>query len=233
MCTGRADLAFILRAFSKGADGVYIGGCWLGECRYITEGNYDALGLVHLTRKIMKQVGISPDRLRIEWTSASEGIRFADIMNDFAKKLRQLGPIGKAEGLSDDGLKFKLEAITNLIPYIKLVERERLRVRFESEKEYEEFFRGEEVARLFKDLIVDKLALSQIMALLRDQPRSAVDISGVLSLSASEVSTHLNTLARQGLITFDESRNLIAVAYSEADARGVPAGQGQRLCCPA
>ncbi len=212
MCTGRVDLAFILRAFSNGADGVYVGGCWLGECRYITEGNYDALGLVHLCRKMMKHVGINPDRLRIEWTSASEGIRFADIMNDFAKKLRHLGPIGQGEGLDQEALRLKLDALTNLIPYIKLVERERLRVRFESEKEYDEFFGSEEISRLFKELIVDKLALVQIMALLRAKRRSARDIAGVLALSPSEVSTHLNDLARQGLIEFDEHANLIGAA---------------------
>ncbi len=212
MCTGRIDLAFILRALSLGADGVYIGGCWLGECRYITEGNYDALSLTHLCKKILKHVGLFPDRLRIEWTSASEGVRFADIMNDFAKKLKHLGPIGKGEGLQEKGLKFKLDAVANLIPYIKLVERERLRVRFESEKEYDEFFSSEEIARLFKDLIVDKLALCQIMALVRESPRSAREISGVLALSSSEISTHLNSLARQGLIRFDERHNLIAAA---------------------
>ncbi|MBK5102493.1 MAG: hydrogenase iron-sulfur subunit, partial [Desulfobacteraceae bacterium] len=47
MCTGRIDLSFVLRAFSNGADGVFIGGCWLGECHYVTEGNYDALFNMH------------------------------------------------------------------------------------------------------------------------------------------------------------------------------------------
>ena len=53
MCTGRVDLAFMLRAFSNGKDGVFIGGCWLGECHYLTEGNYDALGNVNLYRKLL------------------------------------------------------------------------------------------------------------------------------------------------------------------------------------
>jgi F420-non-reducing hydrogenase iron-sulfur subunit len=212
MCTGRMDLAFILRALSLGADGVYIGGCWLGECRYITEGNYDALSLTHLCKKILAHIGLAPERLRIEWTSASEGIRFADIMNDFAKKLKQIGPIGEAEGLPKAALKSRLEAVERLVPYLKLVERERLRVRFHSEKEYDEFFNSPEIARLFKDLVVDKLALVQIMSLLREAPRSARDISGDLALSASELSTHLNSLARQGLIRFDERHDVIAAA---------------------
>ena len=54
MCTGRVDLEFVLRALSKGADGVFIGGCWLGECHYVTEGNYDALFNMHFGRKLLK-----------------------------------------------------------------------------------------------------------------------------------------------------------------------------------
>jgi coenzyme F420-reducing hydrogenase delta subunit len=157
-------------------------------------------------------MGINPERLRLEWTSASEGVRFADIMNDFAKKLKQMGPLGQSEGLDRKALKFKLDSVTNLIPYLKLVERERLRARFNSEKEYDEFFSSEEVGRLFKDLVVDKLELCQIMALLREKPLSAGDIAQSLHLKPSEVSRHLNSLARQGLITFDETGALIAAA---------------------
>ena len=60
MCTGRVDLAFVLRAFQKGADGVIIGGCWPGECHYVTEGNYDALGNMHLCKKLLEHIGVEP-----------------------------------------------------------------------------------------------------------------------------------------------------------------------------
>ena len=89
MCTGRVDLAFILRAFSSGADGVIIGGCWPGECHYVTEGNYDALGNVHLAKKLLELIGISTDRVRLEWIAASEGTRFAEVMSEFAGTLRE------------------------------------------------------------------------------------------------------------------------------------------------
>ena len=71
MCTGRVDLAFVLRALLKGADGVIIGGCWPGECHYVTEGNYDALGNMHLSKKLLQLIGLNPDRLRLEWIAAS------------------------------------------------------------------------------------------------------------------------------------------------------------------
>lgn len=206
MCSGRVDPAFILRAFSNGTDGVFIGGCWLGECHYITEGNYDALSMMHLTKKLLGQIGVNPERLRLEWVSASEGIRFAEVITDFTKKLKELGPLGKGEGIDEKGLKFKLEAVKNLVPYIKLVERERLRVHFATDEEYKKFFTSEELDRLFHELIVDKLAISQIMLLLRERPLSTGEISEILGLNPSEVSRHLNSSARQGLIRFDESQ---------------------------
>ena len=206
MCSGRVDPAFILRAFSNGMDGVFVGGCWLGECHYITEGNHDAISMVHLCKKLLRHIGINPERLRLEWVSASQGIRFAEIMTDLAKKLKEIGPLGISEGIAEKDLKLKLEAAKTLVPYIKLVERERLRVHFDTDDEYKEFFAREEVDKLFRELIGDKLAISQIMLLLRERPLSTRELSEVLGLSPSEVSRHLTNSARQGLIRFDESQ---------------------------
>jgi F420-non-reducing hydrogenase iron-sulfur subunit len=210
MCTGRVDLGFILRAFSNGTDGVFIGGCWPGECHYITEGNYLALSTVHLTRKLLKQIGVNPARLRLEWVSAAEGSRYAEVMNDFTKTLKELGPLGRE--IDPKALKLKLEAIGNLIPYIKLVERERLRVPHKSEKEYIDFFTSDEFDRLFQQLIGDRLVTSQIVALLRERPLSTGELSEELGLVPSEVSVHLKNSARQGLVHFDEDRKRYVAA---------------------
>jgi coenzyme F420-reducing hydrogenase delta subunit len=210
MCTGRVDLGFILRAFSNGTDGVFIGGCWPGECHYITEGNYLALSTVHLTRKLLKHIGVDPARLRLEWVSAAEGSRYAEVMNDFSKTLTELGPLGRE--IDPKALKPKLEAIRNLIPYIKLVERERLRVPHKSEKEYIDFFTSDEFDRLFQQLIGDRLITSQIVALLRERPLSTGEISEELGLVPSEVSIHLKNSARQGLVHFDEDRKRYVAA---------------------
>src|ERR1039458_7840900 len=130
MCSGRVDLEFVLRALANGNDGVFIGGCWLGECHYVTEGNYDALTMMHLGKKLLEHVGVNPDRVRLEWVSASQGNRYAEVVTDFTDRLKELGPIGTGEDITRNALRLKLEAITKLIPYIKLVEREKLRVRF-------------------------------------------------------------------------------------------------------
>lgn len=206
MCSGRVDLEFILRAFSNGLDGVFMGGCWPGECHYITEGNYGALSMMHLCKKLLQHIGVNSERLRLDWVSASQGTRFAAVMNDFSGKIEELGPLGVGEGLDKKALKLRLQAVTNLVPYIKLVERERLRVRFDTEEEYKTFFTSDEVNRLFRELFVDKLAMSQILLLLKERPLSAGEISEILGVDASEVSTHLNNSARQGLIEFDEGQ---------------------------
>ncbi|MGB9846959.1 MAG: hydrogenase iron-sulfur subunit, partial [Desulfotomaculales bacterium] len=123
MCSGRVDLAHVFRAFSNGADGVFIGGCHLNDCHYNTEGNYDALNMVQLGKKLLAHIGIHPERLRLEWVSAGEGIRFAEIMNDFGNIVKRLGPLGEGEGIERDELKSRIEAVTKLIPYIKLAKK--------------------------------------------------------------------------------------------------------------
>ncbi|OGA33950.1 MAG: methyl-viologen-reducing hydrogenase subunit delta [Betaproteobacteria bacterium RIFCSPLOWO2_12_FULL_62_13b] len=212
MCSGRVDLEFVLRAFANGNDGVFMGGCWLGECHYVTEGNYDALSMMHLAKKLLAHVGVNPDRLRLEWVSASQGIRFAEIVTDFTARLKELGPLGSGEGMDQNALKLKLEAIRKLLPYIKLVEREKLRVRFESKAEYEKFFASDELNSLFNELLDDKLAISQIMVLLQQQALSTGEIADALGMTPSEVSKHLNSSARQRLIRFDEEQKRYALA---------------------
>jgi F420-non-reducing hydrogenase iron-sulfur subunit len=212
MCSGRVDLAFVLRAFSNGNDGVFIGGCHLNECHYITNGNYHALSMVLLCKKLFEHIGLSPERLRIEWLSAGEGIRFAEVMNDFSKKLRELGPLAEGEGNGKEGMKLKLKALSELVPYIRLVERERLRVRFDSQEAYEKFYNSDEVNELIRELILDKLAVSQILSLLREKPLSTGEISEILSLDPSEVTKYLGSSARQGLINFDLTQKRFILA---------------------
>ncbi len=206
MCTGRVDLAFLFRSFLKGADGVIIGGCWPGECHYVTEGNYGALGNLYLGRKLLERIGIDPQRLRLEWIAAAEGMRFAKVMNDFANKISELGPLER------DKFKVKLEVLERLVPYLKLVERERLRVPEKSEEAYQVFYTSEETGRLFDELIADKLVISQILALLEEKPLSTGEISGALGLNPSEVARHMNVSSRQGLVRYDSEQKRYALA---------------------
>jgi len=152
MCSGRIDLEFVLRAFSNGQDGVFIGGCRLNECNYVTHGNYHALSMALLCRKIMEHIGLSPERLNIQFMSAGDGILFAEHMNDFGKKVKSLGPLGISEGIDKDVLKSKIEEITRLIPYIKIAKREKLGSRLTNKADYDGFFTSDEIDSLLRDV---------------------------------------------------------------------------------
>lgn len=92
MCSGRVDPQFVMEAFAQGADGVLIGGCHPGDCHY-QEGNYKALRRFQLLRRVVGEMGIEPERLRLEWISASEGDRVRAVINDMVANLRVLGPL--------------------------------------------------------------------------------------------------------------------------------------------
>ena len=92
MCSGRIDPIFVLEAFKNGADGVLIAGCHLpSDCHYIN-GNFKTLRRVTLLKTVIQQFGIEPERLRLEWISASEGDKFAATIRDMVQQIKQLGP---------------------------------------------------------------------------------------------------------------------------------------------
>ncbi|HUW49089.1 MAG TPA: hydrogenase iron-sulfur subunit [Patescibacteria group bacterium] len=102
MCSGRIDPSFVLEAFKDGADGVLVAGCHLpSDCHYIS-GNFKALRRISLLKDVLKEFGIEPERLRLEWISASEGDKFAAVVRDMTEQVRKLGPIP-----------IKLEAVTD------------------------------------------------------------------------------------------------------------------------
>jgi len=207
MCSGRVDLEFIFKAFANGQDGVFVGGCKLDECNYTTHGNYDAYSTVRIAGKIMRHIGLNPERLRIEFMSGADGGLLAETCDDFSRQIKGLGPLGKSEGLDDKALGLKLEAVRKLVPYIKLVERERLRVPVKSEAAYHDFFTDPQTDILFSELIADKLSVSEMMLLLNEQPLSTGEISSLLGLSPSAVSRYIGESSRQGLIRYDEGGN--------------------------
>jgi len=92
MCSGRIDPTFIFEAFKDGADGVLVAGCHLpSDCHYIS-GNFKALRRITLLKNTLKELGIEPERVRLEWVSASEGDKFAMIVRDMVEDLKKIGP---------------------------------------------------------------------------------------------------------------------------------------------
>ena len=91
-CTGRINPKFLLSALRQGADGVWVSGCHPGDCHY-QNGNYKTQRRIFLLRKLLSDFGIEPDRLRLEWISASEGAKFAQVVNEFIERVEELGPL--------------------------------------------------------------------------------------------------------------------------------------------
>jgi len=92
MCSGRIDPAFVLEAFKDGADGVLVAGCHLpSDCHYIS-GNFKAMRRINLLKRVLKDFGIEPERLRLEWVSASEGDKWAAVVKSMVDDLKRLGP---------------------------------------------------------------------------------------------------------------------------------------------
>jgi len=91
-CSGRVDPTLVLKAFAAGADGVLIAGCHPGDCHYIN-GNVKTIRRIRLLQKLLEQFGIEKERVRLEWVSASEGGRYAMIVESMTESIRSLGPL--------------------------------------------------------------------------------------------------------------------------------------------
>jgi len=91
MCSGRVNPLFVLKALSMGADGVLVLGCHPGDCHYI-EGNYKTMRRIPLLKKMLNQLGIEEERVRLEWVSASEGAKFAEVTDNFTQAIKKIGP---------------------------------------------------------------------------------------------------------------------------------------------
>lgn len=96
MCSGRVDATFVFKALADGADGVLIAGCHPGDCHY-SEGNYNTMRRYELMTKVLDQLGVEKERVRLEWISAAEGHDFARVVNEFTETIRQLGPFNSGE----------------------------------------------------------------------------------------------------------------------------------------
>ena len=177
MCSGRVDMAFVLRAFLNGSDGVFIGACRLNECNYVTQGNYHTLNMVLLLKKVMEHIGLNPERLKIEFMSAADASVFVEGVNTFVKTVKSLGPLGEAEGIDRQELKARLAEMSKLVPYFKLVNQEKLGSRLQRPEECDGLFTKEEIDKLFSEMVsyyIDPEKCQACMTCLRRCPVEAI-----------------------------------------------------------
>ncbi|MBI4295129.1 MAG: hydrogenase iron-sulfur subunit [Chloroflexi bacterium] len=197
MCSGRIEPRFVLEGFLHKADGVLVLGCHLGDCHYTT-GNYQAMNRMKVTRKLLEYAGIDSRRLALDWVSASEGSRFAELITGFVKQVKQLGPLGSVEEMSARELELALKAAR------AATETERLRWVTSKQAEftdkgniYGEVFTEHEINRMLEGVVADEVNVSKITLLLQEGPLSVKELAARTGLSPRSVLRYIAMLRRK------------------------------------
>ena len=198
MCSGRVDPEIILDSFLYGADGVFIGGCHLGDCHYV-EGNYYAEKKIEMARRLLKEAGVEPERLRLEWVSASEGERFAATIKEFTEEIKEMGQI---ELDKEEMEAVCMAAADYRLRILATKERELL----EEGNKYGEVFTQHEMDRLLDDMVREEYEAKRILLKLK-KPMSVKEISSELNWKPNVVFRHILDLKRHERIELHEIRD--------------------------
>jgi len=203
MCSGRVDPVIVLEILASGADGVMVMGCHPGDCHYI-EGNLQTERKIKMLKKLIEETGLGPERLRLEWVSASEGGRFADIVKEFTDQIKTLGPSPLSGEKSDPVLLENMQAAK------WAAEDFRLRVLVGREKElidegnvYGEKTLQEEFDKTMDEAIQAEYTRNRIYLMVKREPQSVKQLAKRLDLDAQKVLRHVVVLRRRGMVTVD------------------------------
>jgi len=201
MCSGRIDPAFILEAFCRRADGVFIGGCQLGDCHY-QFGNFDATATMGLAWKVLQHVGVNRERLALEWASAAEAPLFAQLVTRFTERIKELGPLGSSEGKDWEGLRYKLKAARQATRDLKLrMAFGKLAKEIRKEGSYRSELIEEEIKEKLGDIIKGEINRSEIVLYIQEKgPLSSEDLSAKIGMPLPDTDAELAGLSKKGLV---------------------------------
>ncbi|MDI6781385.1 MAG: hydrogenase iron-sulfur subunit [bacterium] len=195
MCSGRIDPVFIFRAFKLKADGVLVLGCHPGDCHY-QSGNYYAARKAKFITKVLQMCGIESERFMLDWVSAAEGPRFAEVVSDFTRRIQNLPPINET-----DELEKKAELS------LKVAETERLRWLIGKEADlttqgnvYNELIDQKQFDKIMDKNIRESFLMHQIRSLIVDNPLKPSEIAEGLNISAKEAFRLLLKMEDSGLV---------------------------------
>jgi NADH-quinone oxidoreductase subunit E len=212
MCSGRIDPKFIFESLRVGADGVFIGGCHLGDCHYL-EGNYEAVKKFEMVQKFLKIINLD-NRVKLEWVSASEGARYASVITEFTEYLKSLGPSPAGGDNPDEELLDKLRAMEEAAGSDRLralVGRERKIT--EQENVYGEQVSLEKFNEVFDSAIIEEYERNRILISLEKDSRSIKDLATELEIDPSIVLEHMTILKTRGLVDFGEFVGITPMFY--------------------
>jgi len=203
MCSGRIDPVIPLEVFAKGADGVLILGCHPGDCHYV-DGNLHAERKFKMLKKLLALTGLEPERLRLDWVSASEGQRFAGIVTEFTERIRKLGPSPLSEENLDKEILENIQAAKNAVSDFRLrvlVGRERELT--EKVNVYGEKISQEEFDSLLDEIVRAEFIRHKIHILTKQKPLSVKELAAIIRMEPALVLRHIVDMRRKGMIALD------------------------------
>ena len=213
MCSGRVNPVFILEGFLRGIDGILVLGCHLGDCHYIT-GNYEAEIKMEALNKLLSYTGFS-DRLQLDWVSASEGNRFAQVVNEFTDRIRKLGPSQLKDKKRGEEIKDELMAIKSALSDIRLRALiARKRTITTNGNVYDDVVPKEEFDLILDQAIQDEYIRHKILVKIKDKGKSVPEISKEINLEPNKVLEHIVQLRTRGLVDFEKIEGLIPTFIS-------------------
>jgi len=200
MCSGRIDPIIPLEVLMKGADGVLVLGCHPGDCHYV-EGNLNEEKKINIAKKLLALTGLEPERLKLEWVSASEGQRFAKLVTEFTERIRKLGP---SLARKNPDIMLNLQAAKNAAASFRLrvmVGRERELT--EKSNVYEEKIPQEEFDSLLNEIVEAEYVRHKIHLLTRNKPLSVKDLAEAISMKPADVLREIVNMRRKNMISVD------------------------------
>jgi F420-non-reducing hydrogenase iron-sulfur subunit len=203
MCSTRIDPYIIISIFKAGADGIFVGGCHPGDCHYIS-GNYHTKNKIDLTKRLLKEAGFDPNRLRLEWVSASEGERFSKVITEFTNQIRELGPNPIKGPTPDQKLKENLESAEQAALEFRLRALVGKEYKITTEGNvYGDIKSEEEWDEMFNTAIQNEYTRTKLIKLTSKQPYSVLDLSKELNQPTDIVLEHIVYLRRRNLVAMD------------------------------
>lgn len=203
MCSGRVDPKFIFTGLQVGIDGIIVMGCHPGDCHYI-EGNYEAEVKFKMVKLLLSLVDLQ-DRVHLEWVSASEGVRFGEVVTSFTESIKKLGPSPLSGENFDQQLLEKLKAIELAAGGERLRALvARKRIIMEEGNIYGEKISQEELDEILISAIEDEFLRQQILLKLKNEPLSVKDLSQLLNIDSSVILKHIISLKARNLIDYNK-----------------------------
>jgi coenzyme F420-reducing hydrogenase delta subunit len=203
MCSGRIDPTIPLEVFKMGADGILVLGCHPGDCHYI-EGNLYEERKINMLKKLMALTGLEPDRLKLEWVSASEGQRFAQVVTEFTEQIRKMGPSPLSGQRPNRKILENLQAARDAAADFRLrvlVGRERELT--EKSNVYEEKVSQEEFDSLIDDVVKAEFVRHKIYLLTKAKQQSVKALAEQVEMKPSDVLCHIVDMRRRNMIALD------------------------------